>query len=230
MKKILITQSNYIPWKGYFDNIAQCDIFVVYDDMQYTKRDWRNRNYIKTPHGPDWLTIPVNVKGRYFQKINETVISDPDWPDSHWHILKQYYSRSTFFKDISPWIEELYKNATYLTITEINVHFLKAICKFLGINTIFIDSREFTLVEGKTEKLVAICRELNATEYYTGPSAKNYIDETLFQAEGISLKYFNYAGYAEYPQLYEPFEHGVSILDLILNVGQDSKKFLKNIK
>ncbi len=230
MKKVIITQSNYIPWKGYFDNIAQCDVFVVYDDMQYTRRDWRNRNYIKTEQGLKWLTIPVEVKGKFHQAINQTQIFDANWIDSHCSQLKQNYSKAPFFKEFYPWVEELYKNATFKTLTEINVHFLKAICSFLGIHTLFLDSRDFNLVNGKTERLVSICKNINATHYFTGPSARNYIDDTLFFQENIQVNYFGYNGYNEYPQLFPPFEHGVCIWDLIFNTGHNSKKFLQHVK
>lgn len=227
MKSVLITQSNYIPWKGYFDNIAQCDVFVIFDDAQYTRRDWRNRNHIKTPQGRQWLTIPVQVKGNYHQKINEIIVSEEHWNEDHWTQIKQNYSRSTFFKELSPWVEDLYHQATYSGLTDINIHFLKAFCVFLGIRTQFRDSREFSLPDGKTERLIAICKELEATDYYTGPAAKSYINEHLFKMENINVHYFDYAGYEEYSQLYPPFEHSVSILDLIFNVGVESKNYLK---
>jgi hypothetical protein len=227
--KGIITQSNYIPWKGYFDNIAQCNVMVVYDDMQYTKRDWRNRNYIKTPQGLKWLSIPVEVSGKYLQKINETKISNHEWNKEHWAMLKQYYRDAPYFSEFATWVEGLYNDAIFTTLTEINVHFLKAVCKFLEIETQFIDSRQFTLVEGKTERLVDICKKCGITNYYSGPAAKNYMDENLFLIENITVHYADYSGYKEYPQLFPPFEHGVCIWDLIFNVGNNSKKYLKYI-
>lgn len=224
--KVLITQSNYIPWKGYFDNIQQADVFVVFDDMQYTRRDWRNRNYIKTPQGLKWLTIPVEVKGKYFQKINETKISEPEWNISHLMQIKQNYAKAPYFKEFFPWIEKLYLTATFEYLTEVNVHFLKAICDFLKIEIVFKDSREFLLTEGKTERLVSICKELNATQYLTGTAAKSYMDESQFEKENIKLTYFSYEGYPEYPQLYPPFQHGVCIWDVIFNCGLESKKYI----
>jgi hypothetical protein len=225
--KVIISQSNYIPWKGYFDNIASSDVFVVYDDMQYTKRDWRNRNYIKTEQGLKWLTIPVEVSGKYFQKINETKISDKTWNLSHWGMLESTYKKAPYFNKYGPWIKELYFTATSEFLTEINIHFLKAFCEFLEIKTIFKDSREFKLAEGKTEKLVQICKELKATEYFTGPAAKNYMDETIFENEKIKIHYFDYSGYKEYTQIHPPFTHGVSIIDLIFHTGSEASKYLK---
>ncbi len=229
IKRIAISQSNYIPWKGYFDSIAEVDCVVLYDDMQYTKRDWRNRNKIKTEHGLKWLTIPVQAKGKYLQKINETVISDSEWKQKHLLQLKQAYRKARCFQDVFPWVEKLYLSTNFQMLSEINNHFITETNKFLGIETRIRDSREFTLVEGKTERLVGICKELGATEYHTGLAAKAYIDETLFDREGIVVKYFDYSGYSEYPQLFGDFEHGVSILDVIFNMGKDAKHQLKNI-
>lgn len=227
-KKVIITQSNYIPWKGYFDSIRQVDVFVVYDDMQYTRRDWRNRNLIKTPHGLKWLTIPVEVKGKYYQRINETKISEKEWVTSHLNMLKQNYSKSKHFIEIFDWIENLYHKASKLTyLTDVNVLFLTEICTFFDIKTEFIDSREFELLNDKTDRLVDICKRLEATEYLTGPAAKSYLDETKFVNENINVSYLSYDGYSEYTQLNPPFEHGVSIIDVLFNCGKESYKFLK---
>ena len=226
-KSILITQSNYIPWKGYFDNINSVDEFVVYDDMQYTKRDWRNRNQIKTPQGLLWLTIPVNVKGKYFQKINETQVSETKWGENHWRIIFANYSKAKYFKNYKDIFESLFRDESLNNITNININFIKAINSILNINTKIIDSREFVLAEGRTERLVDICKRCNATDYYTGPAAKVYMDEKLFLNELINIHYFDYSNYPIYPQLFDNFSHYVSILDLIFNTGENAKTYMK---
>ena len=226
-KSIVITQSNYIPWKGYFDTINMVDEFVVYDDMQYTKRDWRNRNQIKTPQGLLWLTIPVEVKGKFFQKINETFVSDKQWGEKHWKTLVTNYTKAPYFKQYKDVFEQLYKDETLDNITTINVSFIKAINTILGITTKITDSREFTLAEGKTERLVDICEKCHATTYYTGPAAKDYMDETLFENKNIHIKYVDYSNYPVYPQLYGEFSHYVSVLDLIFNTGDEAKHYMK---
>lgn len=225
--KCLITQSNYIPWKGYFDSISQVDTFVVYDDMQYTKRDWRNRNQIKTDTGLKWLSIPVEVSGKYLQKIKDTKVADKKWNIAHWDQIKEWYKNAPYYKEMAEWIEPLYRNCQFDYLTEINLHFINAICSFLKINTQIKFSSEFTLHNERTQRLVNICTDLNATEYYSGPAARAYMDEKLFEEMGISVKYFEYNGYPEYPQQFPPFSHNVSILDLILNNGSDSSKFLR---
>ena len=225
MSIALITQSNYIPWKGYFDNIAQADVFVIYDDMQYTKRDWRNRNKIKSAAGTKWLSIPVEVKGKYFQKINETKVSDPNWNIDHLNAIKNYYRKAPAFKENSDWLEELYMGCTSPWLTEINRYFIEHIMKYLSIETEIKDSREFELVEGKTEKLVSICEQLGAKQYLTGPAAKNYMSEDSFLEKGIGVLYSDYSVYKEYEQLYPPFEHGVTVFDMILNGGKEQQLF-----
>ncbi len=228
--KIAISQSNYIPWKGYFDNIAQVDIFVLYDDMQYTKRDWRNRNKIKTAQGLKWLSIPVQVKGKFYQKINETLISDPDWNKKHLDSLLQNYRTAKCFKEVEPFIRTLYTSCTGKTISEVNTHFLKTICTFLDIDTTFIHSSDFELAEEKTQRLVDLCKDLDGTEYYTGPAAKNYMDEDAFLKEDIQVKYYDYSDYKTYDQIFDGFEHQVTILDLIFSEGKNAKSFLKHIQ
>lgn len=227
-KSIIITQSNYIPWKGYFDAINMVDEFVVYDDMQYTKRDWRNRNKIKTPQGELWLSIPVAVKGKFEQKINETFVAQDNWGEKHWKTISSNYAKSPYFNQYKDQFEEIYLNKELKNLTEINVSFIKLINSILGIQTKVIDSREFELVEGKTERLVDICLKRGADRYYTGPAAKNYMDESLFENKGIEVNYFDYSGYPEYDQLFGEFSHFVTILDLLFNCGPDSTKYLKS--
>ena len=226
-KKILISQSNYIPWKGYFDNINAVDEFVVYDDMQYTKRDWRNRNQIKTPQGLLWLTIPVEVKGKFFQKINETQVSDKKWGEKHWKTIATNYSKAPYFKTYKDVFEAIYKDESLDNITSINVSFIKAINAILNITTKITDSRDFELVEGKTERLIDICKKCKASDYFTGPAAQAYMQEDLFSKDNISIHYFDYSNYLEYPQLFGEFSHYVSILDLIFNTGDNAKNYMK---
>jgi hypothetical protein len=226
MKKISISQSNYIPWKGYFDLINRVDEFILYDDVQYTRRDWRNRNKIKTPQGLQWLTIPVDVKGKYFQKINETKISNKNWPVKHWQQIKHNYVKAKNFKKYKDIFEELYLSCKEEYLSEINYKFIIAINQILEIKTKIRFSSEFELYGDPTEKLINICKQCNATVYISGPAAKTYFDEQLAKKENILVKYIGYENYKEYEQLYPPFEHGVTILDLILNT--DAKKVLKN--
>ncbi len=227
-KKVAIVQSNYIPWKGYFDLINLADEFILFDDVQYTRRDWRNRNKIKTPHGVIWLTIPVQVKDKFSQRIKETIVSDPEWNQKHWKSIVHTYSKAKCFHHYKELFEEMYLGSTETLLSQINYRFLRGICEILGIKTKLTWSMNYSLVEGKTERLVDLCRQTGATEYISGPAAKGYIEEELFREEGIVLQYMDYSGYPEYDQLFPPFEHNVSVIDLIFNVGLDAHRYLKS--
>ena len=229
MKKIAVLQSNYIPWKGYFDMIAAVDEFIIYDDMQYTRRDWRNRNQIKTVQGVQWLTVPVKVKGKYYQKICETEIDGLDWAVSHWNALVQNYRKTPYFDEIALWLEPLYKAESYTYISQLNLRFIEAICSYLEIKTVISNSSGYALIEGKTERLANLCVQADGTEYISGPAAKDYIDENVFNAMGIKLTWFNYVGYPEYPQLWGDFTHGVTILDLLFNCGKNAHHHMRYI-
>ncbi len=228
MKTIAILQSNYIPWKGYFDLIDRVDEFILYDEMQYTKNDWRNRNQIKTASGPAWLTIPVDTKGKPLQKIEEARVTDHHWCRKHLNALRMNYSRAPFFPEYFPRIEELYRQCEeeeYLT--RINERFLRAICEILGITTKISRSTDYHLIEGKTERLVRLVQDAGGSVYLSGPAAQSYIREELFKEAGITLTWMDYAGYRPYPQLFGDFIHNVSVLDLLFNTGKDAIRYIR---
>lgn len=204
------------------------DEFILYDDMQYTKRDWRNRNKIKTAQGLTWLSIPVDVKGKYHQTICETKIADKNWSTKHWSKICQNYSKSKYFNEYKGQFEELYLASTDDFLSSINYRFITAVNEILGINTPIRWSSEFNLEEGRTERLLGICKQCDAKEYFSGASARVYFDEELAKKENIIVHWLDYSGYKEYTQLFPPFEHGVSILDLIFNEGPDASKFMNS--
>ena len=179
MKRIAIIQSNYIPWKGYFDLIATVDELILYDDMQYTRRDWRNRNKIKTPDGLHWLTVPVQVKGKYNQRIRDVEIADPDWGVQHWTTLTHNYRNANYFDEIAAWLAPLY-DQSYKDLSQLNRCFIESVADQLGIRTTISNSCDYRLVEGKTERLVDLCVQARATEYVSGPAAKDYVNANLF--------------------------------------------------
>jgi hypothetical protein len=227
--KVAIIQPNYIPWKGYFDIINMVDIFVLYDDVQYTVRDWRNRNRIKTKNGLIWLTIPTDgTQNKIIKDVK--VVWDEKWNLKHWKSILINYHKASYFKDYKDFFEDLYLNTKEKYLWEIDLKFILAINQILGVKSKIICSSElnYDRTLHKTERLIAILKELGATSYLSGPSAKNYIDEGLFERENINLEWMDYSGYPEYPQLYPPFVHEVSIIDLILNVGPDAKKYMKS--
>jgi|SRR6185312_422301 len=228
MKKLLVIQSNYIPWKGYFDAINAVDEFILHDDRQYTKNDWRNRNKIKTTKGPEWLSIPVKIKSVHLQRIDEAQVADPQWNKSHWQKIQANYSKAPFFKEYKDLFAEMYNTQeTYLS--KINYHFITSINKLLGITTPIRWSTEFNLTDvGKNERLIDLCHQTGTTDYYSGPAAKNYMNEALFKEAGINVHWLDYSGYPVYSQLHGEFTHELSIIDLIFNEGPNAKNFLKS--
>ena len=230
-KKVAILQSNYIPWKGYFEIINMVDEFILYDDMQYTRRDWRNRNKIMTPTGLIWLTIPVENKGKFYQKINETKVLDHEWVDKHWRSIQYNYAKTEYFSEYEERIHNIYeacREESYLS--KINYLFLKEICDILHINTKITWSSDYTLVDGKTERLVGLVKAAGGDYYLSGPAAKDYIVEKYFEDAGITLDWMDYSGYPQYKQMSKQFEHGVSILDLIFNEGPKASEYMKSFK
>jgi hypothetical protein len=230
MKKIAIVQSNYIPWKGYFDLIASVDEFVLYDDMQYTRRDWRNRNQIKTPRGLQWLTVPVKVKGKYHQTIRETEIEGTGWSTLHWKSLCQHYRRAKCFNAMAQELESIYLLTEYTHLSQLNRTLIEWVCSKLGITTRISNSWDYQLSDGKTERLVDLCCQAGGREYISGPAARGYIDETIFEEKDVKLTWFDYGGYPEYPQLWGDFTHAVSILDLLFNCGSEAPRYMRYVR
>lgn len=226
-KRIAISQSNYVPWKGYFDLIQSVDQFVLYDEVQYTRRDWRNRNRIRTPQGLSWLTIPVLVKGKYVQTIEDTAVSDPTWSKRHWASICHSYSRGQYFDEYSKPLRTYLEGSTPDRLSQINRDLLEIVMGILRITTPLTWSSEFPVVSaGKSARLVSICQATEATTYVSGPAARGYLDVSLFEKDGIAVEWFNYDGYPEYQQLHSPFVHEVSIIDLVLNTGPEARDYL----
>ena len=226
-KKVAILQSNYIPWKGYFDLVNSVDEFILYDEMQYTKNDWRNRNKIKTAQGVQWLTIPVK-QGSLSQTISETKTASNTWSSKHAKTLALAYGRSRHFREFWPQFEPLYMDGREYFLSRINFEFMRAVNGILGIDSHITWSNDYRLVGDRSERLVNLCKQAGAEEYITGPSALNYMNASVFHGSGISVKVVDYGGYPEYAQLYPPFKHEVSILDLIFNEGADARKYMKS--
>ncbi|MEB3328324.1 MAG: WbqC family protein [Candidatus Sericytochromatia bacterium] len=229
VKRIAILQSNYIPWKGYFDLISSADEFIMFDSAQYTKRDWRSRNIIKTPRGPQWITVPVVSKGSTERSIKDIEIDGFAWNKSHWRSLEQNYRRAAHFNAVASWLEPLYFAEQHTHLSPLNRRFIEAICGYLGITTQLRWSWEYELVHGKTARLVHLCQQAGATTYISGPAAKAYLDEAAFTAAGIAVEWFDYSGYPEYPQLWGPFTHHVTVLDVLFNCGERSRDFLRRL-
>jgi hypothetical protein len=218
--KVGVIQSCYVPWRGYFDLIRSVDLFVVYDDVQYSKGGWRNRNQLKLPAGLRWMTVPVRVS--LGQRIDEVEISNDrkSWVEEHIRLLRDALSTAPYFSDA--W--EIWSMATrqnYQRLSQLNVHLLKSVCEYLGIRTPLVMSSDYPTHGESTARLLSLLRAVGATSYLSGPSAATYLDKGMFAADGIRLEYKSY-DYAPYPQLHGNFVGAVTILDLIANCGRES--------
>jgi hypothetical protein len=227
--KVVILQPSYIPWRGYFHQIAKADLFVFYDDVQYDKRGWRNRNRIKTPKGPFWLTIPVLGKGVQTHQIPIHKIQicwDRDWNRDHWRAIQQAYQNAPFFKNYAPLLEDFYQAHPNLLI-DFTIPFSIALAEALGLNrTRFMRSSQIPgLSGGKTDRLINILKYVEGTHYITGPLARDYIEEEKFKDAGITLEYMVY-DYPEYPQLYPPYDPQISAIDLLFMTGKQALTYI----
>lgn len=225
MNKVAMLQPNYIPWKGVFDLINCVDVFVFYDDVQYTKKDWRNRNKIKTKEGDIWLTVPV--KSKRDQLICEAEIDNStNWQEKHFKTIKNNYSKAKYFSEYEYLLEEIYLNKTWGKISELDIFSTKLISKALDIGAEWVVASELNISGGKDgEKVIKICKQLKCDHFINGPSAKSFMDEEKFVNQGMALEYMEY-NYDEYSQIHPPFSHHVSALDVIFNCGKDAKKYV----
>ena len=224
----VILQPSYIPWRGFFHLIQRADTFVFYDDVQYDKHGWRNRNRIKTAQGTIWLTIPVVTTGVQAQAIpikDVRFVAGSNWKEKHLRSLLQNYAKAPFTKSYVPLLESLYAQPTD-SLADLTIAFTIALARELGINhTRFLRSSSLPHSGEKTDRLISILQHLGAKHYISGPSARSYIEADKFARAGISLEYINY-DYAAYPQLHGSFDPQVSILDLLFMTGPDAAKHI----
>jgi hypothetical protein len=226
---VVILQPSYIPWRGYFDQINRADLFIFYDDVQYDKRGWRNRNQIKTPHGRQWLTIPVYSRGAQTQNIpihQILIVWENLWNQIHLKAIQQSYSKAPHFERYQPLLETFYQRRDEL-LADFTIDFTIALARELGItHTRFMRSSEIAEINGqKTDRLIQILQAVGATHYISGPSAQDYLEREKFDQVGITLEYMQY-NYPEYPQLYPPFDPQVSILDLLVMTGSEAPHYI----
>lgn len=227
MVKVAILQPNYIPWKGVFDLISRVDCFVFYDDVQYTSKDWRNRNKIKTLDGDLWLSVPVRTKGRSRQLIYEAEIeSGAKWQEKHFRSIRSSYSKAPFFSEFEYILDDLYLAREWLSISDLAMYSTKLLAKALNIETEWFKSSDLGQHGSKDgEKALKICSLLGADHFINGPSSRGFINDSLFIERGVSLEFIEY-DYPEYPQLHGPFVHQVSVLDVLFNCGPKSREMV----
>ncbi|DAC18983.1 MAG: hypothetical protein CMB51_07145 [Euryarchaeota archaeon] len=218
-----ISQSNYIPWKGYFHLIASADIFIFYDTVNYTIRDWRNRNKIMTPHGLQWITIPVG-KNRN-NSIEQVMLPQGSWRKNHLETISRNYSKAPFIGDLLELISPIYADESIKTLSQFNQQLIIRISRYLGIDTIFHNARDFNVLGDKVSRLINLCHAVDATTYLSGPAAKDYINDEFDEIE-ITLRWMEYGPYETYSQRYHEFSHHVSIVDTIAMLGNSAREHI----
>jgi hypothetical protein len=225
MPRVAIIQPSYIPWRGFFDIIQAVDVFVFLDDVQYTVRDWRNRNRIKTQQGSSiWLTVPT--RGGRDQLIADVEIDDgQDWRRKHLTSLRYSYGRSPFFERYQARLGELLLGGQS-KLADLDIALTQQICEWLGIERRFARATELGASGVKDDRLIELVRKMNGDFYLSGPSARDYIQPEKFQQAGIQLAYHDYSGYPEYPQIAPPFDPAVSVLDLLFAVGPEAPEYI----
>lgn len=223
-RRIAISQSNYIPWKGYFDLIRAADVFIIYDEVQYTRQDWRNRNRLRTAQGLRWLTIPVRVDGLHGQTVDQTPVADPSWAERHRRTAWQELARAPFIDDVRDELGRAWHAASGCRmLTDVNEVFMRRLCELLGIRTEIARSTGRPAGIDRVQRLVDLCREHDADTYISGPAARRYLDEEIFTNSGIEVAWADYSGYPEYAQQHDgDFRHAVTVLDLLANVGVEA--------
>ncbi len=225
--RVAIVQSCYLPWKGYFDLIRSADHFILLDDVQYSRGDFRNRNQVKTAAGLKWITIPLKHSGTFPALIRDMQVGEPGWNESHSALIEQAYRATPGWPLLREWLRASLLTAKQGSLSEVNDALLRSLCRLLGISTPITQSTEYRVASANaTERVVKLCQAAGATRYLSGPSARDYIEEDRFREAGIALEYFDYSGYEEYPQPHGPFEHHVSIVDAIACLGTDCARAL----
>lgn len=221
MTVVCVLQPSYLPWLGYFDQIARSDVFVFYDDVQFDKHGWRNRNRIKSANGIHWLTVPILHKGRGLQSIDSVEISNKSrWQDKHLRSIGQAYAGARYRDEVCALLRScLMRDWTLLA--ELDIALVRAVCGYVGLDRDFVRSSTLGITGEPSERLLRICRHFGASRYISGNAAKDYLNLGLFAKEGIAVEWQDYV-HPEYPQLHGSFESHLSVVDLLMSVGPKS--------
>ena len=226
--KVVILQPSYIPWRGVFDQIYRADLFIFYDDVQYDKHGWRNRNQIKTAHGKQWLTIPVHSSGATQGRLIKEIEIDwsKNWTTNHIKALTVSYAKAPYFRQVIDFLKPFYERQDQFLV-DFTIDLTVALAFHLGIShTRFMRASELSGIDGeKTDRLIQLLTKVGAKHYISGPSAKDYLEEEKIKSAGLTLDYMAY-DYPEYLQLYPPFDPNVTILDLLFMTGKDALKYI----
>ena len=225
-KTLVVLQPGYLPWLGFFDQMRRADVFAYYDDVQFNKHGWRNRNRIKTPAGPLWLTVPVLHHGQGQPLILETLIDTrANWQRKHIASLKQYYAKAPYAARYLPELEEMLSRP-WTHLGELDMAVAGMMAGWLQIPAPSIRTSTLGTEGTPSQRLINICHHFGATSYLSGAAASDYLDVELFANQGVEVVWQNYQ-HPVYPQRHGEFVPFLSAIDLILNCGDQSAEILK---
>lgn len=210
-------QPNYLPWLGYFHKIAECDVFVFLDDVEYSSGAWINRNRIKTPDGWTWLTVPVSGNSGEIRSIE--IAETDDWADEHAKSLRFNYGKAPHYDELADLFATTY-DREWRRLQALNTHLIREIADCIGLDCEFVSSSEFGIDATDSERILGLCRELDADRYLSGTGAKSYMDEDAFHAAGVDVTYQSIE-YPTYTQRFDDFVPELSIVDPLFNCGPD---------
>jgi hypothetical protein len=223
-----ILQPGYLPWLGFFEQVYKSDVFVIYDDVQYDKHSWRNRNRIKTPQGALWLTVPVITRFEDRTLTKDILIDNKtNWRKKHLLSIRHNYSRAPFFLQYIPLFEETYSRE-WETLIDLDLFLIERLINALGMtDKRLVRSSTLKVTGARVDRLIAICKRFQADTFYEGASGKNYIDENIFSDQGIRVVYQEYS-HPVYRQIHGDFVPYLSLIDLLFNHGPESLAILTN--
>lgn len=225
MVTVVVSQSNYLPWKGYFDLVRRADVLVLLDNVQFTRRDWRSRNLIKAPQGVHWLTVPVRTPHGRRTSVSEAEISDASWAASHLRAIELSYRRTPHFeKAFELLVNLLDENETLLS--NLNERVLRGLLKFMDLDVVVRASRGPVEPVDASQRILDLVLQFGGTRYISAPAARDYLDLDRFSDAQILVDFFDYPDYPDYHQAWPPFRHDVSVIDVLFHLGPDWRSAL----
>jgi len=226
-RTLVVLQPGYIPWLGFFDQMRRSSVFVYYDDVQFDKHGWRNRNRIKTPAGPLWLTVPVLHSGRNQPTIIDTLVDQrTPWARKHLKTLRQYYAKAPFLNRYLPELEEMLERS-WSHIAALDIAVVELMARWLSLAPSIHRASQLGVGGEKSERLLNFCLHFGVERYLSGNAAQDYLDVDLFARHRVAVEWQNFV-HPVYPQLHGAFVPYLSALDLILNCGDDSASILES--
>jgi hypothetical protein len=220
MTRIAIHQPEHLPWLGYLDKARRADAFIFLDTVAFKKNYFENRNRIRTPQGWAWVTAPVLLKGRFGQAFLDVEINNQArWAEVYYRTLLQNYSRAPFWKTYGPVLEELLLRP-WEKLVDLNLALIDLVWRAFGLTTPTRRASTLGVTGKKSGLLLDICRKTGATVYLSGPSGRDYLEQSLFSDAGIGIEFHEFH-HPEYPQRFAPFVPGLASIDLLLNEGPD---------